>query len=351
MITADNAVLDEVLRLAAAVGCATECISDLGAARTQWASAPLVLIDEAAAAAGVADGLPRRSKVLVVCAGTPPATTWQHAFAVGAEDVVALPEGESTLVAAFADVVDEPSRQRGQVLAVLGSRGGAGASVLAAGVGLTAAKAGEAVLLVDCDPLGGGIDLLLGTELAAGLRWPELRVQAGRVAMSALDAALPARRYGDGGLAVLSCDRDGPGPTADAAGAVVDAGRRAGRMVVCDLPRQRGPVADAVLRRADLVVVVVPAEVRACVAAARVIAGLGDCHERVRVVVRGPAPGGLAVADVADAVGVPALGWVRSERTLPRAVERGTFDPRPRGALGVACRTVLDAMGTGSTVQ
>ena len=33
---------------------------------------------------------------------------------------------------------------------------------------------GERVMLVDCDALGGGLDLLLGAEEVQGLRWPDL---------------------------------------------------------------------------------------------------------------------------------------------------------------------------------
>lgn len=342
VVAAEGPVLDEIQRLAAAVGCDADQVADLEAARGRWTEAPLVLVDDAVA--GAAAGLPKRDDVLLVCAGKPPPSAWRRAFLLGAEDVVALPDTDGVLVTALADVAEGPSPQRGRVLAVVGGRGGAGASVLAAAVALGVAKSGGDALLVDCDSLGGGIDLVLGAELEGGLRWPELRVQAGRVSMAALDDALPGIDHGAGRLAVLSCDRDGPGPAPDAVAAVVAAGTRAGRVVVCDLPREPGPSGDQVLRLADLVVLVVPAELRACVAASRVLANLGDSRGRVRVLARGPSLDGLTGRDVADAVGAPLLGWLRPDRRLAKALERGSFNPRRRSSLGAATRAVLDEL-------
>src|SRR5882757_5839695 len=124
-------VLDDLLRLAAAAGCELERAGDVAAARLSWSSAPLVLLDEAAAAGCARAGLLRRPRVVVVSRGEPPGGLWQHAVTVGAEHVIALPDGESWLVAALADAAEGP-RLSGRVLAVVGGRGGAGASVLAA---------------------------------------------------------------------------------------------------------------------------------------------------------------------------------------------------------------------------
>lgn len=334
-------MLDEVLRLAAAVGCATERVPDLLAARSRWAEAPLVILDEEAARGECP--LPRRPGILLVCKGSPAPEAWRHAFAAGVERVMSLPDEEGALIAALADVAEGPSAPGGRVVAVLGGRGGAGASVLAATMGLTVSREGGDGLLVDCDPLGGGIDLLLGAELDSGVRWPALKVNSGRVSMSALHDALPQRRHGSGRLSFISCDREGPGPTGDAVAAVVEAGRRAGGTVVCDLPRHLGGGAGVAIEHADLVVLVVPAEVRACVAAKRVLERVQDRARRVGVVARGPAPDGLAAEEVAEAVGAELVARMPAERGLERALERGAFQPRPHGPLGRAATAVLAA--------
>ncbi len=74
-----------------------------------------------------------------------------------------------------------------------GGRGGAGASVLAGGLAVTAARRGLRTLLIDADPLGGGVDLVLGWESLDGLRWPSLSQASGRVQPAALVDALPGR--------------------------------------------------------------------------------------------------------------------------------------------------------------
>jgi hypothetical protein len=88
-------------------------------------------------------------------------------------------------------------------------------------------------------------------------------------------------------------------------------------------------------------VLVVPADVRSCAAAARVAAGLGDRGVATRLVVRGPSPGGVDAEEIARALGVPLLAAMRAEPGLARAIERGELPGRPRGPLAGAARSVL----------
>jgi secretion/DNA translocation related CpaE-like protein len=240
-VLTDEPLLDQALQLAAVAGCDIDRAADVTAARRRWSDAALILLDGPAVLACTEARLPRRQGIVVLCSGDPPPDVWQQALALGVEKVLSLPAGESWLLSAFADATDRPAPTAGRVASVVGGRGGAGASVLAAAVALAALRSGSGALLVDGDPLGGGLDLVLGAEADAGLRWPELRIQGGRVPASALRSALPGRSVGAVRLAVVSCDRDGPGPEPDAMAAVVEAGRRSGDTVVCDLPRHLPP--------------------------------------------------------------------------------------------------------------
>ncbi|GEC22200.1 hypothetical protein PHY01_44830 [Pseudonocardia hydrocarbonoxydans] len=346
VMVSDPELLDAVLRLAAAAGCELDRAVDATAARRMWARAPVVLLDADAAAHCARGGLPRRGRVVVAVRGEPPPGVWQQAVAIGAEHVVSLPDAEPWLVAALSETTEEP-RGRGPVLGVVGGRGGAGASVLAAAVAVAAVRDGGRALLVDCDPLGGGLDLVLGAEDLDGLRWPGVGVGGGRVPAAALHAALPAPAVrGRGELALLSCDRAADGPGAAAVSAVIDAGRRAGETVVCDLPRHPTDAAAAALAAADLVVLVVPADVRSCAAAARVVAALAGHGSVPRLVVRGPAPGGIDATEVARALGLSLLTTMRPEPGLARALERGAAPGRARGPLAAAARAVLAELGT-----
>jgi secretion/DNA translocation related CpaE-like protein len=138
MMVAPGELAEELARLAAAAGCEPSQVSDLDTLREQWSSAPLVLLDIAAASAASRAGLPRRDGVVIVCTNAEP-DAWRCAVAVGAQQVAVLPDAEAWLVSALADVVDAPAQPGGRVLAVLGGRGGAGASVFAAAVAVAVA--------------------------------------------------------------------------------------------------------------------------------------------------------------------------------------------------------------------
>jgi secretion/DNA translocation related CpaE-like protein len=227
MMVAPGALADEVVRLAAAAGCEPDRVTDPEGLRERWTTAPL-LLDVQAAMTSANAGLPRRAGVVIVSAAPDP-EVWRCAVAVGAEQVAVLPDAEAWLVGALADAV-ESRPDPGRVLAVLGGRGGAGASVFATAVAVAVVRLGRQALLVDCDALGGGLDLALGAEETDGLRWPGLALGGGRVRAAALHAALPTPRLGHrGGLTGLSCDRDSPGPDGAAVHTVCGAGRRAGR--------------------------------------------------------------------------------------------------------------------------
>jgi secretion/DNA translocation related CpaE-like protein len=341
-------LMDDILRLAAAAGCDIERVPDAAGVRLRWGKAPLVILDSAGARDCRQLGLARRGSVIVVCTQPAPAELWQRAVSVGAEQVVELPAGEAWLIGALADAAEAPAGTTGGVLAVLGGRGGSGASVFAASVGLTVLRDGGSALLIDCAPIGGGLDLVLGAETDNGLRWPDMRLRSGRVPASSLHSALPGRTRGSGRLAVLSGAREGTGPEPDALAAVLESGRRAGDTVICDLPRALGDSAWAALDRADLAVIVTPAEVRASMAAKLVARRVLDRGVSTQVIVRGPAPGGLGAKEVAAAVGVPLLTWMRPEPNLAHTLERGRFQPRPRGPLTAAARTTLAELGARS---
>ena len=349
LITADAELTEDVLRLAAVSGCELDRATDPLSVGDRWRTAPLVVLDGPSAEAGAESGLPRRPGVLIL-ARAPSDELYRSAFRIGADQEICLPSDEDHLIELFAEVVDRAAPRSGRVLAVVGGCGGAGASVLATAVAVTAARRGERSLLVDCDPLGGGLDLAVGAERTGGARWSGLDVSGGRVAASALHEALPQHRIGSGSMTVLACDRDGPssGLTPQAMHAVIAAGRRAGETVVCDLPRGLSESAVAGLRQADLTLVVVPAEVRACAAAARLVAAIRDSSAGpLRLVVRGPAASGLRMADVGRAVGIDVLAAVRAQPGLSTALDRGGFCAvrnQQRRAVEQTAREVLSAL-------
>jgi secretion/DNA translocation related CpaE-like protein len=338
IITGDAELLDDLLRLAAAGSSDVTVAHDAVAALDEWSAAAFVVIGaDCLAELARLRPSPRTGVILVAGRGWPE-PPWALAEAARAEHVAVLPDAEAWLVDQFADhVAGDPARAR--VVAIVGGSGGAGASVLATALAVTARRKGLETLLIDGDPLGGGVDLVLGWERMQGLRWPELVDARGRVNPPALVSALP----GEGSLAVLSFGRtDLSGAPAPAMAAALDAGRRGRDLVVVDLPRWLDDASLMALTAADRCYLVVPAEIRACAAAERVSTVVGRHCPSIAVVVRAVVPGGIPPKEVAEALSLPLAGVMAQEPRLVRSWQIGRPPARSgRGPLAELCRELL----------
>jgi secretion/DNA translocation related CpaE-like protein len=329
----DPVLRDDVDRVAAAAGIRVVYCSG-SVSRREWSAAAAVVLDEAATRRCAASGLPRRALTILVVRTEPDNATWRRAIAFGAEAVLRLPQQERELVEVLSDAGESVLNSgQGKVVAVIGGHGGAGASIFSAALALAAGDA----LLVDVDPWGGGIDLLLGIEERPGLRWPDIAVEDGRVSLAAMRDALPGNRA----VCVLSGTRRGTAIAGGSLLAVVDGGRRGGATVVCDLPRSLTDATEAALDTADLVVVVGACDVRSCASSAAIGAALTALNPNVGLLARGPSPSGLRAAEVARVAGLPLLAAMRPEHNLRHRLERGGLRLRRRSPLSIAARRVL----------
>jgi secretion/DNA translocation related CpaE-like protein len=349
VVTTDPELLDELLRLAAMGGTEVDVAPDPATARPRFAAAPLVMIGADQADACLRARLPRRPKVVIV--GRTPAVevAWEVAELIGAEHVAVLPTAEAWLIDRFAERPG-PTDAAGRVIAVIGGRGGAGASILSAGLAVTAVSAGLRTLLIDGDPLGGGLDLVLGWEQVGGLRWPALSEAGGRVDPPALLQALPHR----GDLVLLSFARDSMladpllAVPSEAMATTLDAARRGRDVIVADLPRQLDDAAVLALQAADRAIIVVPAELRATAAAKQISAVVALHCENLALVVRGPAPGKLKAREISRALGLPLAGSLRPEASLCEGLERGEAPAASgRGPLAELCRRLINDLTEG----
>lgn len=336
-LVVDQALRPDVDRIAAAAGVRVVHAGEPSSLKV-WTAASAIVLDVAGARRCAELGLPRRDRVLVIGHVEPIPEHWQIAVSVGAQRVLSLPADEAALVSELSEAAEsvKDEGRRGAVLAVIGGCGGAGATVFATALAHTAPRA----LLVDVDPWSGGIDLTLGSEREAGLRWPDLALGGGRVGYPALTAALPSRH----GIAVLSAGQTGHEIDAAALAAVIDCGCRGGATVICDLPRRATSAVGAALDAADLVVLITPADVRSCAAAASVGQWLAEMNPNVGLVVRGPAPGGLRSADVARITGLPLLAAMRPQPGLAAELEHDGMRPRRRSSLMSGARRVLEVL-------
>jgi secretion/DNA translocation related CpaE-like protein len=261
---------------------------------------------------------------------------WPLAVALGAVDVVTGAE-ESRALDALTLALD--GRGEACVVSVVGGVGGSRASTLAAALALAGADRGLQALLLDADPLGGGLELVLGTEAVEGLRWHDLGAADGPMAAKSLAEVLPRRD----GLATLSWGREGPDEVPTALSEVLSAAVRGFDLVVADVPRHLDPAGIELVSRSVLTVVLVPEEVRAVASSRRVLDRLESLTSAIAVV-SAARPGGLGRHAVAEALGRPVIDRLRHDRHLRPAIEHGLGPGRSRTTRGVAT-TVLDLLG------
>ncbi|WP_279099917.1 septum site-determining protein Ssd [Gordonia bronchialis] len=329
-------LLDDAARCAAAAGYRM-IVADAADCRRAWLTSRAVLVDPAALDLLTAARPPRRDGVILVTGGEPPPRSWRLALDLGAADVLTLPGDDGRLVRLLSEL-RAPRRSPAGAVALMPAHGGAGASVLAVAVGLTAARSSTRTLLLDLDDLGPGADLLLGIEDRSGLRWGDLSLEGGAVVGGALHHALPKAEEM---LSVLASRGDDPRPPrADAVTAVIDAGRGNGDLVVIDLPRTEGAVTRAAIESVDLVVLVTTPTVLGCAAARRTVGRLLGDSVRVELCIRGPSPGGLRAGQVADAVGLPLLAAYRPDPRMAARLESGRPRVTPRNPLGRAAEMI-----------
>lgn len=350
LVSADPHLGDDVVRLAVAAGAQIVVFPDAVAAAAQWAQAGMVLLDSATLAQVLRLGLPRRPRVVVVTHGDPGVADWRSSVQAGAHSVVSLPAAERWLVDAIAHASGR-ALNAAAVLTVVGGRGGAGASTLAAALGRAAAAEGLAGYLLDVDPAGCGLHTQLGLTSVTGLGWQDLDAAVGRVPPRALRESVPLVA----GVRVLTWTGGEPRlPAAGVTGSVLEAAARDCDVVVIDLarwlclsPGEPTEVSLEVLTRSDHVLLVCSADVRSAMASQRLLRNGSLAGFDVALVVRGPSPGALTGADIAEALGVKLLLSLGAEPKLDRDLDDGELPGRGRRSpLMAGARRILQDLAS-----
>lgn len=303
----------EVERIVAVTGGTLRTVPDVVEAAPFWDSAAAVLVGSDITT------LPprRRAPAVLVGLAVDGEGLWQLAAALGAERVAVLPEASAWL-AAHLSRSGSPIAG-GLVLGISGGCGGAGATTAAIWLAQAAARHGTKVLLVDGDPRGGGLELALAAEDTPGLRWPDLAGASGSIDPAQLAESLPTI----GGFSFLSWpgSRDGAGAVEVATVSIVlEAARRGFELVVLDIGRGNEPLR-AFAWDCDRLILIVPAQLRAAVATARLLHDLPPVE--TSLVVRGKPGTALDAGLIADSVGLPLSGIVPEVRGTAAATELG----------------------------
>jgi secretion/DNA translocation related CpaE-like protein len=328
LLTRSASVHEAVVPLCAAAGVGAEVSTEPALVLGAWAAADLVLVGCDVVEEVVALAPAHRAGVHVVGLA-PEDGVFRSALALGASSVVDLPSAAGWLVDALADVGERASP--GRVVGVVGGAGGAGATTLACA--LAQAHATRApTLLVDTDPLGPGLDRLLGLEDSAGVRWEGLADTAGRLGARALRESVPRREL----LGVLTWSGLRRRLDLPTARRILPSAVRGHDLVVLDLARAGSGLAELADRCDDLLVVT-PSTLPGLAATARLVAELGR-DGRTGLVLR---PGGVGDADAEQVTGLSVVAVVADQRGLAASVDRGLGPLAARGPLARAARSLL----------
>lgn len=316
--TADPRLRDAVLAAVAAAGLEAELIEDAAAlaALRRTPSVLVVGVDLAQALAG--HELSRRIRVHLVGEREDSDRLCAWSAALGAA-VTTLPDGIRWLTSALAGT---PPDGRGRLVAVLGGSGGVGVSTLAVDLGWQAASSGTPAAVVELDPTGPGLDLLLGLETEPGWRWPALTAAEGY--LGELHDQLPVRDR----LAVLAHSRsERSQPPLTAVRAVLRSLRREHRLVLADLGHRAEPDTLAILDECDAALLV-------CRSGPAGVAGAAALLDRLPTAVpmaallRGPAADRPMVTEV---LGIPVVAEIADNQRVIAAADRGELPARVAG--------------------
>ncbi|MCQ1985749.1 septum site-determining protein Ssd [Arthrobacter sp. zg-Y844] len=313
LVAADQALQDEVARVAAAAGVEIPVAPDIPEA---MALVPDVLLlgsghlrflaeqggpGRALAAAGAGSAGTGKPEVIVVSLAED-SSVWDAAAGSSAGRVAVLPAAAGWLAGFLGR---RRSLAGGTVLGVLGG-GGTGASTVACWLSANAAEIGHSVLLLEGDAWGVGLEWALGAADLEGIRWPDLEGLSGSLNPVQLAAGLPALA----GFSLLSRGTGFPPADEAVAAAVMDAARSGYQLTVVDLGRTVG--AASLLPFCDQVLLAVPGRTNGVLGAQALLPYLREVP--AHVVVRGPLGNGLDEVLVAEALGLPLSGYLPFQR-------------------------------------
>ncbi len=262
----------------------------------------------------------------------------RDAIDAGASGVFGWPEERADLVASIVHLSAARAaaeRPRGTVVAVLGARGGVGATFVATHLAAVFADRGLSAALADLDEDFADLTAALGVGDRPTRTVEDLLPVAEELSPEHVEQALVEHERGFRVLLAPHAAR----PEAPRLAAVVRASTAllalANEVVVLHLPRSLGEVTAASVRIADRVVVVSSLDLFSLHRARRVVdaLGLADPPERCLLALNRSSRSVLRPADVEDLLGMRPALTIRVDGAVPRMQDRGELLPRTaRGA-------------------
>lgn len=316
LISSSIVLQNEVARVSAAAAVDLVAAQSVEQAAGQWDGIAAVLLG-----GDVDSPLPGwKGPTVLVGAESDSSLLWARAATAGVDRVAILPESGPWLAGYLARLRD-PS-EGGTVVGIVGACGGAGASTVALLLAARAAAKGADVLVIDANPIGGGLETLLAAEEKPGLRWPDLLNASGAINPEQLRASLPESN----GISLLSWPsqlhlRGEPTKAPlSVVHEVLRASRQAFSLVVVDLGRETNVLLE-VGSECDQFLMPVHGRL-GCVASGRsTVASLPAAP--ISLLLRLPLSSGVDVDTVAQAAGLPCAGTLARLSRIDEQFENG----------------------------
>jgi len=274
------------------------------------------------------------------------------ALRAGASDFLVKPPDAVELVARLQAALDLQRGRSGTIVAVLGAKGGVGASILAANLALALRQQTHATVALADLAQTCCLDVLLNLQARLGVT--DLLARAEELEPGDLETILTPHASG---VEALLPGAEGSGVLApEQARKALLALRRARDLTVVDVSPWPREVLAATIELADRLLIVLTPEITGLREATRLVqeAGqLGLARERMMLVLnRFPLRGGLQRRDVEGAVGLPVSVEIPNDVSLitystNRGVPLVSSHPRSRVArsIATAARSIAQAAG------
>jgi pilus assembly protein CpaE len=288
-----------------------------------------------------------RAGAIIVVAEEMSVPILREAIDAGAQGVFGWPEERADLARTVAEL---PSHDplgraaRGQVIAVYGARGGAGATFVATHVAAALADRGRSCALVDLDTDFAGLTVALGIGADDPVRtFGDLVPVVDELSPEHLEDALFRHRRG---FSVLFGAAEGT------EGAAIPVGLYRGSVgllagtfdaIVLHLPRALDNVTRAGVGIADKVLLVSTLDLFSLYGARRAIAALGlkEPAGRCRLVINRMARASVTPRDVQRVLGIEDWAGVRFDSAVARAQDRGELLPARSRRAGADMRSLV----------
>jgi pilus assembly protein CpaE len=301
--------------------------------------------------------------VVVLCTDTPNGFT-RRVFEVGADDLVALPESPEHV----AFVLEKTLARRrgadraagianGELICVVGPKGGTGKTLTACNLGVGLAARGHSVALVDLDLQFGDVGLALG--LAPERTLFDLARSGGSLDAEKLDAYLLRHESGLRALVAPARPDQAGSVTADLLRDVYATLRASFEFVIVDTPPGFTPEVIATIDAASQVVMVAMLDalsLKNTKLGLETLELMGVDRDRIRFVLnRSDSKVGITSVDVATIVGRPVDVAIPSDRDISRAVNEGrpiiTAKSRSDAAKGFAALAAMYLQPNGAPTR